>query len=193
PPVPRVDLRREHRLHAARHRRHRPRLGDPGRCGGRRPRRAHRRVPALAQRGALRRDRRGSRARRGRPLRFRLEPPPARRRPLGPGRLVRDAMTSTARRSGLDPDGLEALEEERDHLLRSLEDLEREFAAGDVDETDYVTLRDDYTARAAAVIRRIEAKRVDAEPKGPPRRWGRTLAWVAGVLAFAVLAGVLVA
>lgn len=102
-------------------------------------------------------------------------------------------MTSTARRSGLDPDGLEALEEERDHLLRSLEDLEREFAAGDVDETDYLTLRDDYTARAAAVIRRIEAKRIDAEPPAPPRRWGRTLAWVVGVLAFAVLAGVLVA
>lgn len=102
-------------------------------------------------------------------------------------------MTSTARRSGLDPDGLEALEEERDHLLRSLKDLEREFAAGDVDATDYATLRDDYTARAAAVIRRIEAKRIDAEPQGPSRRWGRTLAWVAGVLVFAVLAGVLVA
>ncbi|HEX7097323.1 MAG TPA: tetratricopeptide repeat protein [Acidimicrobiales bacterium] len=102
-------------------------------------------------------------------------------------------MTSTARRSGLDPDGLEALEEERDHLLRSIDDLEREYAAGDVDETDYLTLRDDYTARAAAVIRAIEERRA-SEPVPPtPRRWGRTLAWTAGVIVFAVLCGVLVA
>jgi tetratricopeptide (TPR) repeat protein len=85
------------------------------------------------------------------------------------------------------------LEEERDFLLRSLDDLEREHDAGDVDDVDYEALRDDYTARAASVIRRIEA---DQEPAAPPaisRRWGRTLAWVAGIAVFAVLAGVLVA
>jgi tetratricopeptide (TPR) repeat protein len=85
------------------------------------------------------------------------------------------------------------LEEERDFLLRSLDDLEREHDAGDVDDTDYATLRDDYTARAAAAIRTIEAKQAAAAPARPPRSWGRTIAWVAGIAVFAVLAGVLVA
>ena len=43
--------------------------------------------------------------------------------------------------------GRAELEEERDFLLRSLEDLEREHAAGDVDETDYVALKDGYAVR----------------------------------------------
>jgi tetratricopeptide (TPR) repeat protein len=85
------------------------------------------------------------------------------------------------------------LEEERDFLLRSLDDLEREHDAGDVDDTDYATLRDDYTARAAAAIRTIEAKQAAAAPARAPRSWGRTIAWVAGIVVFAVLAGVLVA
>jgi tetratricopeptide (TPR) repeat protein len=85
------------------------------------------------------------------------------------------------------------LEEERDFLLRSLDDLEREHDAGDVDDTDYATLRDDYTARAAAAIRTIEAKEAAVAPARPPRSWGRTIAWVAGIAVFAVLAGVLVA
>jgi tetratricopeptide (TPR) repeat protein len=85
------------------------------------------------------------------------------------------------------------LEEERDFLLRSLDDLEREHDAGDVDDTDYATLRDDYTARAAAAIRTIEAKQAAAVPAGAPRSWGRTIGWVAGIAVFAVLAGVLVA
>ena len=52
---------------------------------------------------------------------------------------------------------MSALEEDRDHLLRSLDDLEREREAGDIDDADYVTLRDDYTARAAAVLRALAA------------------------------------
>jgi tetratricopeptide (TPR) repeat protein len=108
-------------------------------------------------------------------------------------------MTSTARRSSrddsplVDLDALSALEDERDFLLRSLDDLEREHDAGDVDDTDYTTLRDDYTARAAAVIRQIDAKRAAAEPPRARRSWGRTLGWVAAIAVFAVLAGVLVA
>jgi tetratricopeptide (TPR) repeat protein len=43
--------------------------------------------------------------------------------------------------------------EERDHLLRSLDDLDRELAAGDIDLHDYETLRADYTTRAAAILR----------------------------------------
>jgi hypothetical protein len=48
------------------------------------------------------------------------------------------------------------LEEERDFLLGSLRDLEREHAAGDIDDTHYRHLHDDYTARAATVLREIE-------------------------------------
>jgi tetratricopeptide (TPR) repeat protein len=44
--------------------------------------------------------------------------------------------------------------EERDHLLRSLDDLDRELAAGDIDLHDYATLRADYTSRAAAILRK---------------------------------------
>ena len=48
------------------------------------------------------------------------------------------------------------LDEERDFLLASLRDIEREHAAGDLAEGDYLTLRDEYTARAAAVLRQME-------------------------------------
>ncbi len=52
-------------------------------------------------------------------------------------------------RSGRRLDRLAELEEERRYLLRSLKDLERERAAGDVDDDDYDTLKDGYTVRAA--------------------------------------------
>ena len=56
----------------------------------------------------------------------------------------------------MDPDELARLEEERRFLLRSITDLEREYEAGDVDDDDYQTLMDGYTARAAAVMRTID-------------------------------------
>ncbi|HET6950768.1 MAG TPA: tetratricopeptide repeat protein [Acidimicrobiales bacterium] len=93
----------------------------------------------------------------------------------------------------LDPDRLAALEEQRDFLLRSLDDLEREHEAGDVDETDYQTLKDDYTARAARTIRAIESHQARVAAARPPRSWRRTVLTVAGVAAFALLAGVMVA
>lgn len=83
------------------------------------------------------------------------------------------------------------LDEQRDFLLRSLEDLERERAAGDVDEHDYRVLRDDYTARAAEVLRAIEAGRARTGAPAPRAR-GRVLAISCAVVAFALLAGVLV-
>ena len=77
----------------------------------------------------------------------------------------------------------------REFLLRSLEDLEREHAAGDLSDEDYRTLADDYTARAAAALR--------AELPSPPtparRSRGRGAAVLLGVLAVAAIAGVLVA
>ncbi len=104
---------------------------------------------------------------------------------------MRDAPAPVTGR--LDPDQLAALEDQRDFLLGSLEDLERERAAGDVDEHDYLALKDDYTARAAAVLRAIDAGRPRPAAVAPARSRGRTAAVLAGVVAFAVLAGVLVA
>jgi len=53
--------------------------------------------------------------------------------------------------------------EARDSLLRRLRDLEDEYAAGTLDEVDYRNLRDDYTARAAAVLRELDAESGDAD------------------------------
>ena len=50
---------------------------------------------------------------------------------------------------------LAALAEERDFLLSSLRDLDAEHDAGDIDDVDYETLRDDYTVRTAQVLRAI--------------------------------------
>ena len=101
-----------------------------------------------------------------------------------------------------------ALEEDRDFLLRSLEDLEREWAAGDLAEADYRTLKDDYTARAAAVLRALEdgdEAAVDLAAAGPgvdpgpdvvvvgPRRRRRSLALAVALVVFAGAAGAVVA
>ncbi len=100
------------------------------------------------------------------------------------GPSTKSAKGANATRRQLDPDALAALEEERDFLLRSLDDLEREHDAGDVDDTDYAELKDDYTARAARVLRAIDDRRELAASVGSSRSWGRT----AGVL---VIVGVL--
>lgn len=54
----------------------------------------------------------------------------------------------------------ERLLEERDHLLTSLDDLDAEKAAGDIDDLDFETLRDDYTARAAKLTRVLDGASV---------------------------------
>ena len=96
-------------------------------------------------------------------------------------------------RHGRELDRLAELEDERRFLFASLDDLDREFAAGDVDESDYHALRDGYTARAAAVLREIESGlEATAVPK-TPTRWGRIAAITAGVIALGVGAGWLVA
>jgi tetratricopeptide (TPR) repeat protein len=69
---------------------------------------------------------------------------------------------------------LDALQEERDFLIRSLKDLDAEREAGDIDEIDYQSLKDDYTARTASVLRTIEAR------KAPPRKKARADAVAAG-------------
>ncbi len=84
------------------------------------------------------------------------------------------------------------LQEQRDFLLRSLEDLEAERAAGDVDEHDYATLRDQYTARAAQVLREIEAGHGRPVPTSGGGSRRRTLLIAASVVAFAALSGLVV-
>jgi len=69
----------------------------------------------------------------------------------------------------------ERLEAERDFLLRSLDDLEGERAAGGIDDESYSRLHDDYTARAAAAIRALRDG-VDARPVAAPSRSARMAA-----------------
>ncbi len=93
----------------------------------------------------------------------------------------------------LDPDELAALEDQRDFLLRSLQDLEREHEAGDLDDADHAALRDDYTARAAETIRAIDEQCqafAEARRRTSP---GRLLATLSVVVVLAVGAGFLVA
>ena len=99
--------------------------------------------------------------------------------PTGSARAPR-----TTRRQ-LDPDVLAALEEERDFLLDSLADLEREHDAGDVDSADYESLKDAYTSRAADVLRAIADRHELIDASRTPRAWGRTLVTllIVGVLA----------
>ena len=75
----------------------------------------------------------------------------------------------------LDPDALAALTEERDFLLASLNDLEREHDAGDVDDADYESLKDAYTSRAAVVLRAIDDRSELIAQLGGMRSWSRTL------------------
>src|SRR5262249_113347 len=82
--------------------------------------------------------------------------------------------------------------EERAFLLRSLDDLDRERTAGDIGDDDFKTLHDGYTARAAAVLKAIEAQQ-DALPAKPPRNAKRIVLWTAFVGVVAVGAGILVA
>ncbi len=102
------------------------------------------------------------------------------------------APTVKGRGGRLDPDALAALEEERDFLLRSLDDLERERAAGDIDDVDYRTLRDDYTARAAEVLRAIDEGREALASAPPAPSTSRRVLTVLALVVVAVIAGVLV-
>lgn len=98
------------------------------------------------------------------------------------------------------PEEREIREEERDFLLKSLDDLEREHRAGDVTDDDYRALKESYTARAAAVLRELDS---DGSPRAastasnviPGRsrsRWRPVVVTIV-VLALAVVSGIVVA
>lgn len=84
------------------------------------------------------------------------------------------------------------LVEQREFLRRSLADLGAELAAGDIEQSDYDTLQDQYTARLADVLRQLQRG-----PNAPilPRSWwrGRRVASLAIVTIVAVAAGLGVA
>lgn len=83
------------------------------------------------------------------------------------------------------------LADEREFLLRSLDDLDRERAEGNLDEDRYALLHADYTARAAAVLRAMEAG--GPAPAGPvrdPRATRRRLLTWIGIVGFAAVSAV---
>lgn len=100
---------------------------------------------------------------------------------------------------------LDALREEREFLLRSLDDLDREVAAGDLSPAEADELRDAYVTRLAEVQRAVEAGTVrtpapapastgsarddgdDDVPEGRRHGWGRRL--VAGVIVLGLAGG----
>jgi tetratricopeptide (TPR) repeat protein len=81
------------------------------------------------------------------------------------------------------------MEAERDFLLRSLDDLEAELLAGNVDPDTYRTLHDDYTARAAAVVRSLD----DGVPRATPGPRRLRVITAVGIVVFCVLAAFLLA
>jgi cytochrome c-type biogenesis protein CcmH/NrfG len=91
----------------------------------------------------------------------------------------------------LDPDRRRELEDERDFLMKSLDDLELEHESGGIDEESYTELHDDYTARAAAVIRTLRDG-IDVTPTKaarPPQQTRRRVLTVSVVLVFAIAVG----
>ena len=95
-------------------------------------------------------------------------------------------MTSTV--GSLTDEERTRLEDEREHLLTSLDDLDAELAAGDIDEHDYAALRDDYIARAALLSRALDARNVARRPSENTGNLRSRLLWVGGVTLIAVAA-----
>jgi len=85
--------------------------------------------------------------------------------------------------------------EDRDFLFSSLEDLEREYAAGDLDDADYEALKSSYVKRLADVLRGTEIIEDIAENTNivPTRNRKKIVLSIAAVLFVAVGLGVLVA
>jgi cytochrome c-type biogenesis protein CcmH/NrfG len=101
------------------------------------------------------------------------------------------AGTDTLERP-LDPEQQRALEEERDFLLRSLDDLEAELAVGNVYLDEYERLRDEYTVRAAEVLRSLDSG-IDARLAAPPMSRARRVTVAVAIIAFVVGASWLLA
>ena len=86
----------------------------------------------------------------------------------------------------------EVLDNERDFLFRSLDDLDAEHADGNLDDATYERLKLDYTARAARVLHQLDGEAVPVET-GAPVKTGRRVLVGLCVLTFAVAASVALA
>lgn len=96
--------------------------------------------------------------------------------------------------SGADPAGRSGgRDESTEFLLQSIRDLDREHAAGDLDDDDHRALRDDYLARAAIALRAEQRGQTPPPPPARRRTPGQWALIIAGVVGFAVLSGVLMA
>ena len=89
----------------------------------------------------------------------------------------------------LDPDALAQLEQEQGFLLTSLDDLDAELAAGDLDRGDHAQLTDDYTRRLAEVTRAIGERRQAFAENDSRLSSRQRMLTVIGVVIVAVLAG----
>jgi cytochrome c-type biogenesis protein CcmH/NrfG len=87
-----------------------------------------------------------------------------------------------------DPKGGSATAAEQEFLFRSLDDLEAEHAAGNIDDATYERLHSDYTARAAATVRTLGPDPASGAviPVAPPASTLRRVLTVGGILVFAV-------
>jgi tetratricopeptide (TPR) repeat protein len=87
----------------------------------------------------------------------------------------------------------ESLEDEREFLLRSLDDLDAELVAGNIDPDTYRVLHDDYTARASAVIQSIADGVKRGSPDRPRLPSALRAVTIGGIVVFALLAAILLA
>lgn len=91
---------------------------------------------------------------------------------------------------------IESLVDQRKFLLQSLRDLDAEFNAGDLDLDDYNSLRSDYVARTAQVIKELESPEPissNSEKAKSTKRARQTVITLLLVLIVATGAGWLVA
>ncbi len=102
-------------------------------------------------------------------------------------------MARVTRGARVDPDLLAGLEEQRRFLVRSLDDLDREVEAGDLDRDEYEALRSDYRRRVDRVEAAISDGRAGLAANRRPRSLGRSAAVVLAVALVAVGLGVAVA
>lgn len=93
--------------------------------------------------------------------------------------------------SALDPDAVAELEREQAFLLRSLDDLDAERDASDLDEHDHAQLNDDYTRRLAEVTRALDENRAAYAALDTKLNRSQRILTVAFVVIVAVIAGVL--
>jgi hypothetical protein len=90
-------------------------------------------------------------------------------------------------------EGRATLEAQREFLMRSLEDLDAEREAGNIDDGTYGRLHGDYTARAAAVLRALDGEQVPAPKGAPPMSRRNRVLTIGGIIAFAIAAAVVLA